>query len=216
MAHGPTTLALCRIGCGLGACTAVQGAKPAGHGPRPTLGPVGCGGDRGTPPCASRRLISALERPSPAAMDGRHQRPAQEFRLGCGRLSPGGSMGQRARPVVAAPCLYQGPRPLAHRPTRRRTAATRLKSLSRPPVPPIRLEMAALGPKSADVRHKAASPGPHRSPPALGGAGAVPRPSGAVQAPTTIPVGPTTPPRLVALMRAGGVRERPRVFRGVM
>ena len=38
----------------------------------------------------------------------------------------------------------------------------------RPLAPPMGLEMGALGSISADVRHKAAPPGPRRSPPALG------------------------------------------------
>ena len=59
-----------RIGRGMGACTALQGARWAGHGPRGPLGPVGCGGGRGAPPCASHRPISTLERPFPAAMGG--------------------------------------------------------------------------------------------------------------------------------------------------
>ena len=39
---------------------------------------------------------------------------------------------------------------------------------SRPVAPPMGLEMGALGPISANVRHKAAPRGPRRSPPALG------------------------------------------------
>ena len=79
---------------------------------------------------------------------------------------------QWARQVVEAPCLYRWPRPLVHRPTRGRTAATHLESLIRPPVPPVHggsLEIIWRLSLSPDVRHKAASPGPHRSPPALGG-----------------------------------------------
>ena len=40
--------------------------------------------------------------------------------------------------------------------------------LSKPLAPPMGLEMGALGPISVDVRHKAAPPGPRRSPPAVG------------------------------------------------
>ena len=69
-ARQPLTMAAApawgRIGCGLGACTAIQGTRRAVHGPRGPLGPVGCGGGRGAPPCASHRPISTLERPSPA------------------------------------------------------------------------------------------------------------------------------------------------------
>ena len=40
--------------------------------------------------------------------------------------------------------------------------------LSMPLAPPMGLEMGALGSISADARHKAAAPGPHRGPRALG------------------------------------------------
>ena len=56
--------------CGLGGCTAVQCARPAGHSSSPPLGPVGCGGDRGTPPCASHRAIATISRSSPASRHG--------------------------------------------------------------------------------------------------------------------------------------------------
>ena len=46
---------------------ALDGRGTAPGGPP---GPVCCGGGRGAPPCASHRPISALERPSPAAMGG--------------------------------------------------------------------------------------------------------------------------------------------------
>ena len=40
--------------------------QTGGTWPQGPLGPVGCGGGRGAPPCASHRPISTLERPSPA------------------------------------------------------------------------------------------------------------------------------------------------------
>ena len=55
----------CR-GSSRGCCGRLCGTRRAGHGPRGPLGPVGCGGGRGAPPCASHRPISTLERPSPA------------------------------------------------------------------------------------------------------------------------------------------------------
>ena len=55
----------CR-GSSRGCCGRLCGTRRAGHGPRAPLGPVGCGGGRGAPPCASHRPISTLERPSPA------------------------------------------------------------------------------------------------------------------------------------------------------
>ena len=36
-----------RVGCSLGACTAIQGAKRAVRGPRGSLGPLGCDGGAG-------------------------------------------------------------------------------------------------------------------------------------------------------------------------
>ena len=59
----------CR-GSSRGCCGRLCGTRRAGHGPRGPLGPVGCGGGRGAPPCASHRPISTLERPYPAAMGG--------------------------------------------------------------------------------------------------------------------------------------------------
>ena len=61
--HSATSRGSCR-GPNRDCCGRLHGTRQAGHNPPP--GPVGCGGDWGTPPCASHRAISALERPSPA------------------------------------------------------------------------------------------------------------------------------------------------------
>ena len=55
-------------GSSRGCCGRLFHARRAGHShsPRGPLGPVGCGGGRGAPPCASHRPISTPERPSPA------------------------------------------------------------------------------------------------------------------------------------------------------
>ena len=98
----------CR-GSSRGCCGRLCGTRRAEHGLKGPLGPVGCGGGRGAPPCASHRPISTLERPSPGIYIAKACCPALRhtqlyLRMGAsyGQSNTGKTLGA-GRPLLSRP-----------------------------------------------------------------------------------------------------------------
>ena len=77
------------IGRGVGACTALQGARWAGRDPRGPGGPAGCGGGRGRAPRASRRPTSAPGGATPALRLAACRKPKGVWHFAAASGSPG-------------------------------------------------------------------------------------------------------------------------------
>ena len=126
------------------------------------------------------------------------------------RSVPGGSMDLWARPYVETRCLYIGPRPLVHRPTRGQTDPPRFRI---PKQASGAAHGAGDGRSGVDIGRCEAQGGAPRPLPQPTGPRGPLGPCSARLVPHRRPqhprLDPRQRPRLAALMEAGGVRERP-------